>query len=219
MEKQRTPLQVELVEKETRSFVCPHCSTQLQFRVNVAVVGVQALSSDGKATRSDNPMKVSKRTLEKHALIEKYDGFLDTAKKLGVYDAFIQALEATPHTIPNDRELYFMKWFEKASRMKTPPYALRQCLQKEDLIVVGDLQLWGFQNVCAVLADGVFKVFIPTEFANGKAIEKLVSNVSGIQLQKQTDLNIWVRTRFGYIERSGEFSNELRKHSIGSFQL
>jgi hypothetical protein len=220
MEKQRTPLQLEIVEKETRGFTCPHCNTHLQFRVNVAVVGVQeTLTREEGAVRDESPLKVSKQTLEKYALNGKYDGFLDTAKNLGVFDAFNQALEATPHSIPKDRELYFLKWFEKASRIKTHSYALRQCLQEKDLIAVGDLELWGFQNVCAVLADGVFKVFLPTELTNGKAIEKLVPTEKGFQLQKQTDLTIWVRTRFGYIERSGEFCNELRKHSIGSFQL
>lgn len=213
----KTAMQLEEIEKETRAFVCPVCSTHLQFRVrvNVSSVGL-ASTTEEIAARDGVPVLEGAEARRKRELVENNQEFLASAKALGVFDAFNTALDAQGKHLPNHRDSYFIKWLENATRLRVPQFGIRQCLPEDDR--AGDLELWGYARVAAVIADGEFRAFVPRDLIDGGQVASLTAGTNGITVKKQIDLPMWVRTRFGYVERPGEFAAELRKHSIGAFQ-
>lgn len=215
----KTPQQIADIEKETRSFVCPCCDAQLQFRLQVRVVSVgTALSPDEHAERTGVPVSIGQSTLQRQKLLEENAEFLANSKKLGVFDAFHQAVDVAALNVsggpPNDKDKYFLQWMQKAAKQNAPQFALRQCLNGS---AGGNLELWGWQNVSVILQDGLFRVFVPRQLVNGEDIKELAVEGGSIVTKRTVALPTWVRTKYGYVEKSGEFANELRKHSIGAF--
>lgn len=217
---EKTPQQIEDIERQTRMFTCPCCKAELQFRTRIHITSVGLADTREEVAERDGVEVVisapEKRRLER---VDNNQELLDAAKAMGVLDAFNKAVDAHGKSLPTNRESYFVKWMENADRQNVPQFALRQCLPEKDRS--GDLELWGWQNVSVVLSDGEFKCFLPRAFVNGKSISALAINGSGlgVGVKKTLDLAYWVRTRFGYVEKSGEFANEMRKHSIGGFSL
>ena len=152
-------------------------------------------------------------------LMEDNAEFLAAAKSLGVFDAFHQAVDAAALTVaggaPNDKDKYFLQWMKKASKQNAPAFALKQCLNGGGSS--GHLEMWGWQNVSVILQDGMFRVFIPRPLVHGQDIKELAMEGGGIVTKRTIALPQWVRTKYGYVEKSGEFANEMRKHSIGGF--
>jgi len=221
MRENPTPLQLEAIEKETRSFVCPMCDAHLQFRLAIKVNGVQpTLSGDEMAARDGRDPLRNSANLAKQQLAQENIEFLKVSKELGIFDAFNQAVETAQIGLPGDapvnREGYFLKWFQRASKQNAPSFALKQCLNGSS---GGNLTLWGFQNVSAILQDGLFRMFIPRQLLHGNDLKELVMEKGEIVTKRAVDLTYWVRTKYGYVEKSGEFANELRKHSIGAFSV
>lgn len=217
----KTEKQLAAIEKETREFTCPCCDTRLQFRVavNVKSVGI-ALTPQEAADRDDRPLAVGQETLQRQKLVEDNAEFLAASKRLGVFDAFHQAVDTASLSVsggpPKDKDKYFIQWMKKAAKQNAPQFALRQCLNGA---AGGNLELWGWMNVSAILQDGLFRVFIPRKLINGEDIKELALENGGIVTKRTVALPTWVRTKYGYVERSSEFANELRKNSIGGFAL
>lgn len=214
MEEIKTELQLAAIEKETRSFECPCCNAKLQFRTRVHITSVQTATTPEESAARDG-REVSLK--QKETISESQKSVIETAKQNGTFKAFVAALEAGATHVPINKEAYFVKWLSKTARQKTPAFALRQCLEERDLEAAGELELWGFQYVSAVMVDDEFKVFIPQQLIKGDVIEKLEATPKGLKVKQTINLPIWIRTRFGYVEKSGGFSDELRKHSIGAF--
>jgi hypothetical protein len=215
---EKTPQQIEEIEKETRAFTCPNCNTQLQFRTRIQIVSIgEPLSAIEVDKRDGRP--TSEKALARNKLVEANQNLLDAAEKCGVFSAFWQAVETAANHIPSHRKEYFLKWLERAGKQKTPEYGLRRHLKNYEAEVNGELELWGFQDVSAILCDKQFKLFIPTKLVKGEKIEKLKFSPKGITTNKQMDLTVWIRTKYGYIAKSKVFTDELRKHSIGAFQI
>ena len=220
MIEEKTTLELEAIEKETRKFTCPCCQTELQFRtrINITSVGL-ASTREEIAERDGREVAIGKKEIARNQLLNQHEAVLTTAKKCGVFDAFNRALDVTPYNTPTDRDKYFIQWLKNASKQKAPQYAIRQCLEAQDIAAQGDLELFGTQNVSVILSDGEFKVFVPKKLISGEVIETLTFENGGIKAKRQTDLQTWIRTKYGYVAKSKEFSNELRKHSIGGLQV
>lgn len=214
----KTALQLEDIEKETRAFECPCYNAKLQFRARISIASVGlAPTPEQFAKERGTEVRIGAEKQKKLNLLAEHAEILNVAKELGVLTAFNNAIDATSGSKPLDRDVYFLKWLNTSKKQNTPAFALRQCLPPDD--AKGDLSLFGFQDISAILADGAFKMFIPRQLVKGEVIETLEVTSNGVQPQKRMDLTYWVRTKYGYIEKSKEFSDELRKHSIGAFQL
>ncbi|HEY8560470.1 MAG TPA: hypothetical protein VIL74_08840 [Pyrinomonadaceae bacterium] len=215
-----TPEQIEAIEKETRGFYCPCCNTKLQFRARVQLTSVGIADTREEVAERDNvPVQINGADRKRIEKVERNRDFLRFAKETGVLDAFEQAVDAASMFKPKNLEAFFVNWLETAVKVKTPQFALRQCLLSKDLSAGGELELWRSGAIGAILQNGNFKVFIPNDLLKGGTVESLATADGGITKQERTNLQVWVRTRFGYIEKSSEFSRELRKHSIGGFQV
>lgn len=217
----KTPSQIEAIEKETRAFECPCCKTQLQFRTRVQLTSVGIASTAAEcSTRDGVPLLIGQDALKRQKLMEDNAEFLSISKSLGVFDAFHQAVDTAALNVsggpPNDKDKYFLQWMTKAAKQNAPAFALKQCLGNGSS---GALEMWGWQNVSVILQDGLFRVFLPRQLVHGEDIKELAFKNGEIQTKRTMALPQWVRTKYGYVERSGEFANELRKHSIGAFAI
>lgn len=216
---EKTPQQMKEIEKETRAFICPCCEAQLQFRVRVHVASVgPALTPAENAKRDGRPLLLSQETLARQKLLDEYADFLAVSKSLGVFDAFNQAVDTASLNVsggpPNDREKYFLQWMKKAAKQNAPALALKQCLNGS---ASGQIEMWGWMNVSVIMQDGMFRVFIPRPLVHGDDIKELAFEGGEIITKKSMALPQWIKTKYGYVERGGEFANELRKHSVGAF--
>lgn len=214
-----TPLQIEAIEKETKSFVCPHCQTHLQFLVRVQVMGVHETLEGNQyeqyaIVRASKPIDPSSIPKPKKLPIE----IVEKAKELGVYEKFEATLTlATPFNVPNDMERYFCMWFRRATKIKTPQLAIRPCLDAADRS--GNLELWAFQNLAAVVKDGYLHSFLPYQFVRGESLPgTLAMSDKGAQPSASSlTLPVWVKTRNGYVAGKGMLFHELKGKAAGAF--
>jgi hypothetical protein len=204
------PVDVAAIEKETKSFTCPNCHVHLQFLLRVHVVGVhETLTGDEhRAIQANAPMPKEK---PKILIVEQ-------AKETGVFQKFTGTVKiAQPYNIPADLERYFLTWLTRATKVKTPQFAIRPCLDAAER--EGRLELWVFQSTAAVVKNDYLHSFLPYQFVQGKELSTtLVSNGQGIQAKNSTlTLPIWVKTRNGYVAGKGMLFQELKGKAAGSF--
>ena len=214
--KAKSLLQLEAIEKETRAFDCPCCGAHLQFRARVHIASVStAMTPEEGAERNGVEIALKK----KDRISDGEKSVIEKAKENGVFSAFNAALEAAAINLPNNRESYFVKWLSQTAKQKAPAFALRQCLEEKDLEAGGDLELWGFQSVSAIMVNDEFKVFIPVQLVKGDTIEKIEATAQGLAVKQTVNLPIWIRTRFGYVEKSSAFSKELKNILSAAFKF
>lgn len=208
---EKTPLQIEEIEKETRAFECPNCHMHWQFRVRVNVTGVgRTLTGEEFAARENNQPIAPRFTSGAQQI-------LDEAEATGILPAFKSVFTsgANANQIPNDLEAYFLTWLTKAQRKPAPQFGIRLCLPKEDR--VGNLELYTFQQVTAVLSDGFFRAFLPTPLVKGETIKPLVRTNGMLHSGDTVNLEMWVRTKYGYVSHRGALFAEMQRKCVGEF--
>lgn len=204
-----TPLKIQAIEKETKAFDCPACGARLQFLVRVDVVGVHAAEKpEVRAKAEPAPKPVKPKSV--YAATEY-------AKGVGIFDAFVTTVKtATPHNVPTDLERYFSMWLTRAHKVKTPQFAIRPCLDASER--EGDLELYAFQNMAAVVRDGYLHSFLPYQFVKGQEIAAtLAANRGGFQKTEHLTLPEWIKTRNGYVVGKGALFQELKGKAAGAF--
>lgn len=204
-----TELSAEEIEKESSAFTCPMCKARVQFMVRVKVYGVrEALTAD------EHDELHGRKTVKGPSDHERE--VIELAKSEGVIEALRQAVEASSTSRPRDIEQFFITFLNSATRTSTPEFALRQCLvDKAD--ARGKLELYTLNGIGAVLADGAFRVFMPTDLIHGRTVKRL-GVAGGRPVTKETaSLEVWVKTRYGYVVGRGAYMSELRRKSHGDF--
>lgn len=208
------PVKVEAIEKETKAFICPHCNTHLQFLVRVQVVGVHE-TLDGEDYAAARAAKtVAQKTPKKKLPIE----IVEQAKKAGVFDKFTATVKiASPYNVPIDLERYFLTWFTRATKVKTPQFAIRPLLPEGER--EGSLEVWAFQSIAAVVKDGRLHSFLPYQFVQGRDVPTTLTQADeAIQAAPSTlTLPVWIKTRNGYVAGKGLLFHELKGKAAGAF--
>lgn len=206
-----TPLKIEAIEKETKAFICPHCNTHLQFLVRVQVMGVHE-TVEGQNYAED---RVAATEAQKTPRAKLPIEIVEKAKELGIYEKFVTTLTlATPFNVPKDLERYFCMWFQRATKIRTPQLAIRPCLDATDRD--GNLELWAFQNLAAVVKDGYLHSFLPYQFVKGESLPATLAVGEKVAPSALT-LPVWVKTRNGYVAGKGLLFQELKGKAAGAF--
>lgn len=224
---ERTPLQLEAIEKETRGFECPYCHNHLQFRLVVKVNAVQPTPSgaevaerDGRVLAESNKNNsLSGDELKVQAESQRLQRLMQFYKDSGIFDAFIEiAEELKAHQMPKNRETFFLNWLRtcvKASLI--PKFALRKLINEfnDELIEVQHSQ-----GIGAVISDGTLRAFVPMHLLRGEVIR--AGGGSNTKLRTSaTDAGVehWIRTKHGYVLGSSVMFQELKRQAKGSFEL
>jgi hypothetical protein len=209
--KSYTELEVGETESGSSAFPCPHCGTHLQFKVKTKVVGVYEVALTEEEKKPKRPKTKDPLSPDNRALVE-------TARSAGAIAAFSKALKVDNPATPPNTDKYFITWLKSARRTPSPQFAIRQCLLDGDLDAGGDLELWGYQYVAAVLAGGEFKCFLPMSLIKGKPVASLKVNGNGVEAQNHySSVDEWIKTKFGYVTGRGLMLTEMRKRAAGSF--
>jgi len=191
-------------ERDSKVFNCPGCNMRLKFRMEVHVRSVRPLDeeeSTPKPVVPENPI-------------------VTIAKESGAFNAFCEAVRTSnPQTCPTDLEKYFSTWIRGAVKVNTPSFAIRPCLPPEDR--KGVLELWRFGNVGAVIQDGALRHFIPYQLVSNKPLPMTLIGSNGQIKKNETSgsLEVWVKTRNGYVVGNGCMFQELKSRVAGEFQL
>lgn len=218
----KTPEQIAAIEKETRSFICPTCGDHLQFRVTVQVKAIQPSPlADEIALRNGTalPEKQITRVTTVKSVRDDPASVLQ-AKSDGTWNAFLTTIAAArPQQQPKDLSSFFDSWLRSATQIRTPQLAIRPCLPLEDRN--GDLELWAFSYIAAIIVNGRLKTFIPYQLIKGEPLPaSLSNNGNGVERRKgsSADLAVWVKTRNGYVVGKGLLFNELKGKRAGQFE-
>lgn len=204
--------QITFTDPYAKVFKCPCCQARLQFKTQVSVLGVYELGEN------DMPIVERPRLVKKDTLTPDERNLVDSIKTAGLFAPFETTMRtSTPHNVPADLEKYFLTFLKRATKVKTPQFAIRPCLSVNER--EGQLELFAFQNIAAVVSDGYVKSFLPYQLVNGKPIQDtLHSNGKGVGVSRN-DLTLpdWVKTRNGYVAGRGVLWNELRGKAAGNF--
>lgn len=199
-------------DPHSKVFKCPCCQARLQFKAKVDIIGVYELGED------DTPVVERPRLVKKDALTPAERTLIDSIKADSLFAPFEATMRtSTPHNVPADLEKYFLTFLKRATKVKTPQFAIRPCLPADER--EGDLELFAFQNMAAVVRDGYLRSFLPYQLVNGKEIpDTLHSKGKGVGVSRNDiTLSDWVKTRNGYVSGRGLLWNELCGKAAGNF--
>jgi hypothetical protein len=204
---------IAIEDPRAKTFQCPHCDAKLQFKVQVNVHGVYEINDDNELLPKPppKPAPVKDRfTPEERALLE-------SLRAAGLYAAFEAAARASMYTNVKDMERYLLTFLQSAVPVKSPQFAIRQCLPEDE--ASGDLELWQLNTVVAVIADGEIRAFFPVDLVKGRPLRtKLQSDGKTITAGKENvTVTDWVKTRNGYVAGRGLLFKELRGKAAGAF--
>lgn len=204
-----TPIQLEAIEKETRAFRCPACDAHLQFRARLLIIGVQEPLSPEEVSIKDGLTKLSEKPKPNELVVQ--------AKRDGIFSAFAKTAQvAMCNNMPQDLERYFVTWLTRATKIRSPQFAIRLCLPEDERS--GDLELWAFNTMAGVVKDGYLRTFLPYQLVQGREVPgTLKPSGNGIQrVPTEMTLTRWIKTRNGYVTGYMLF-NELRGKAAGAF--
>lgn len=177
---------------------CPACQHAFEVRLKLSakVHSRAALAPRAALTRPETPQ----------------DRLLAAAEQSGVLDAFRQACEKLKATNrPTDIRAYFVQWAEKKALVAPGPAALA-ALRTE--VPTGYLELWQWGGVVGVAADQQLWLFVPYDYVKGLSGGAVLQ----MRLPAVSQLQVWVRGRFGYVPAEARgFQEALQERSFGGF--
>lgn len=222
--REKTAVQLEAIEKETRGFDCPNCGHHMQFRVAVKVLTVQqTLSGEEVAERDGRTLAPPKRKLtpeeanpplgvNRPQLVRLGQYYQD----VGIISAFESvAKELLSHQLPTDMNRFFLTWLTITTRATLIPKLALQRLINE---FRGEINVYHAQGIGAVVSSGQLRCFVAMHLLRGEVIR--VGNGSNTKLRTlatEEKLDAWIKTKHGYVYGAGLLFSEMQKQARGSF--
>lgn len=226
----KTPLQLEMIEKETRAFECPNCHERLQFRVGVVVTSVQSPPTPEEAAIRDGlppplvkaVVKSQEEKVVDHQMAAenlRLKRLVQFYKDSGIMSAFLEiASELKSHQMPKDTDTFFLNWLRTCVVASLiPKFALRKLINEFN---DEQIEVQHSQGIGAVISDGTLRAFVPMHLLRGEVIR--AGGGSNTKLRTSaTDAGVenWIRTKHGYVLGSSVMFQELKRQAKGSFEL
>lgn len=221
--REKTAVQIEDIEKETRAFDCPNCGYHMQFRLSVKVNTVQrTLSGEEAAERDGLPEPRRKLTPEeanppmginRPQLVRLGQYYRD----IGITSAFESVVkELMAHQLPPDMNKFFLTWLTTTTKASLIPKLALQRLINE---FRGEIGVYHAQGIGAVVSNGQLRCFVAMHLLRGEIIR--AGNGSNTKLRtRATDerLDAWIKTKHGYVYGKGLLFTEMQKQAKGSFE-
>jgi len=195
-------LKIEIIEKQSRAFICPCCQTELQFLVGVQVKGVRP--AEKSVTPEPQPIE---------APPSDEDLALANLEEQGVVQPFIQACEWVSNwSPPKDLRRYLLVFLKNAKKASESQLTLKNLVSED---CHGYLEAYIFQNIVLIIEDGQYRQFMPTEVYKKQFVRKLVTD-NGLLQRVKMNADDWRKTRFGYVA-GNTFFKALQLESRGAF--
>lgn len=219
----KTPQQLEAIEKETRAFVCPNCGEHWQFRVSVQVKGIQPTPTGEEIAERDGKLSAPKKPVNANAPMDLARPALQRLKEYyretGLLDAFEQTVsDIKAHQLPNDIGNFFLSWLKKCVvANQIPKLALRKLINEFD---DGQIEVWHSDEIAAVLSNGKLRAFVPTHILRGELVRMGIASTTRLRtMATEERLDNWIRTKHGYVLGTGAMFSELQRQAKGNFEL
>lgn len=192
--------------KQSQSFDCPMCKARLYVNLELRLKRIVALDEEGK------PMAGLSESVtgENAALLKELE-------ESGIAQAFFETLErAMVGGTPRNPNRHLLDFIKGATRVRIARHLLRPLIQEFD----GQIEIYAHNLIAAIVAGGQVRCFIPYPLLKGETVNRLTQN--GTQITSTAEpmtSQRWRKSKFGYVEGSGAFFNELRKKSYGDFAV
>lgn len=213
-----------MIEQEQESTVqtpeflygCPHCGQ-----------GIRVFMST-KLRKTSDPVPLERDPVRRAAFKELQQAktefqpadleLIERFKADGLFEPFATAVKAQSGVHqPASMERFLLLFLEKARAVAVPQFALekfRNDFPRSTITVLSS------DGVCAVLANGVIRLFLPSKLVKGLKIKSINTGaVKGRTLAPEQEFQEWIRTRNGYVAGKGAMFTELVGRQPGHFAL
>lgn len=191
---------------------CPHCNQKIlvQFKSKVWIQ-----KTEGPSDRT-TPPRATKLDAWEDSLSQKQKSVIEHAKRTGLYDSFVTALERGPHHgLPKNKEKYFLEWLKMCKQKLIPAWALSEF---QDLYRGKYVEFFSFGFVGGVVAGGEIVLFMPVDLINGLKVKTAVNGEKRMGQPDVSGVRQWIKTKMGYVPAEATvFLSEIKKRSIGEF--
>lgn len=193
--------------KTRRNVICPHCLERFSVLFGFSVRDVECAVVGAEAG-------LTKDELWRQSLSQAQIGLLDSARRSGLLDSFIAALERGPHNgLPSNKEKFFLHWLKMAKPRIIPDFALSEF---RSLYPKAEIGFYVSQYVGAVTANGELNLFLPVDLVVGKSLV-----LAGVERKISADpagVRQWLKTKMGYVPQEARIMlAEAHKRSIGEY--
>lgn len=202
---------------------CPHCQKEVLIRLKAKITGIgvsnENTTSPSEAKAARIVQAVSADTTVNTwgaALTGKQASVLAQAKRSGLFDSFVAALERAPHNgVPANKEKYFLDWLKLARSKVVPQWALAEF---KGLYPGKFIEVVGANFVGAVLANGEMSLFFPIDLVSGVKVKTAMNGNMSMGAPDASGVRDWVRTKMGYVPQEARLMLlETRKRSLGEY--
>lgn len=196
----------------SRIFECPCCHAKLKIQMATQITGVDEYTLEPKPPKA-KPIKTKD---EGHTVDEVR--VLEMARAGGLLEAFDKTVTVAYETQgtgkPKDIDGYFIQFLKLCKPRTVPQFALSRCVREYG----GAIQFFGTQNVLACASDGKIVAFFPLHMLVGVPITSAINKRIKARVDADEDvLEMWIRTKYGYVAGSGAYMEQMRKKSFGEF--
>ncbi len=191
------------ITTSTPTVFCPNCTGGFQIFFDFAVAGVVAVND----TYTAPPPPSEALTAEEDTVYKHWEG---TALLQAFYAAILAHLGTQP-VKPYRRFKQFQRWLEMAVEISLPPteaYILKEEFGKS-------AKFFHTNGVIAIVVDDEIQTFMPKALAYGEQMPTQLST-EGRPTPAPT-MEVWIRTKYGYVAGKGVFLTALRLESRGSY--
>lgn len=193
---------------KNKRVICPHCGDEFAISVTWEIGIVKKIPNQDADFTATSAEEYWLSTLD-----ETTKEILEGFKNSSALDAFRRTwMEVNGGGHPKIVAKTFLAWCRTAVSKKMPPqvssFLMREYPSQTIRMVVGN-------NVAGILVDEVLTQLLPVSLVDGDAIKG-----NGIirSVKPDTDrLELWIRTKYGYVSGRGLMLDEMRRKSIGAF--
>lgn len=190
---------IAAIEKHSRAVKCPACGEHIRFSTRTSIIGVH-IAENHADLRNDDDDHV-------HYVREAELRIIAQARESGILEPFIKACEqVTKWSKPADLERFFVTFMRSCQARPEPAWKLKLLFDEN---IGGHLIAYQHSQITMIVADDNIKMFVPLELFVGGIARKIQVGRNGTSI-KQTDINDWIRTRFGYVAGTGAFYSALQ---------
>lgn len=133
----------------------------------------------------------------------------------GTAEAYAAAYERQGGARPQHPVRSMWGWFTRATEARLPDWAARFYRRHYN---AGVLAAQTFNGMVAIFADGELREFVPVKLLRGQRVSAIGrGEAQMLKPASREDLEVWVRTKHGYVPNNGAFAQMMRRRSVGAF--
>lgn len=195
---------------------CPHCQKRIYMTLTACEDDVVEVTQKHNGTKP----AMNRDEAWEATLTSGQRAMLKSVEEDGTIDLMLVALADSPNalsmpTTATGKHRFFISFMKSCAEKRIPEHALRYFARKYN---GAHIKVLGANGILAIVVDGKLGGFVPQQIVMGSTA-KTATGKAWVLESTPEELDVWVRTRFGYAAGGGLFLNEMKKRSKGEFAL